>query len=114
MWMSSMKKFLFGLFALCLLAIVGGLFILPYGLGFVAENKYKQIVDVLAKSNNAMQITLMDYQRGWFSSEATLKLELPKNLNAENISLVPSETLSLILKQHIEHGPVFSLASNNS
>jgi len=98
-----MKKFLFSVFLLLLLAVIGALFVLPYGLGFVAQNKYTQILDMLTKSN-AVQITLMDYQRGWFSSEATVKVEMPVSLSAPGVD-------TLIVKQHIEHGPIFSLTS---
>lgn len=98
-----MKKFFFIICILLLLTIVGALFILPYGLGFIAQNKYLQILDTFSKSN-PVQVTLLDYQRGWFSSNATVKIISP-------IAAKLSAAETLIVKQTIAHGPVFSLTS---
>lgn len=97
-----MKKFLLTICALSSFFIVGALFILPYGLGFIAQNKYTQVLDVFSKSS-AMQMTLLDYQRGWFSSEATIKV------TPQSKSGIITEPF--MIKQRIEHGPIFSLAS---
>jgi uncharacterized protein YdgA (DUF945 family) len=97
-----MKKSLLSLSVLILITVIGALFLLPYGLGFVAQNKYSQILDTFAKSNT-IQLSLVNYQRGWFSSEATVKVVLPG---------VP-KLAALLIQQHIEHGPIFSITAAN-
>ncbi len=99
-----MKKSLWNLLVVLLFVIVGLVYLLPYGLGFVAKHKYMQLLDIFAKSNT-VQATLVDYQRGWFSSEATVKVSIPSNSKAENLD-------TLMVKQSIQHGPLFSITSS--
>lgn len=100
-----MKKILFTTFLLLLFLIIVALFVLPYGLGFVAQHKYTQILGMLSKSNT-VQVSLVRYQRGWFSSDATIKISMQMP-----IGLMQKTTKPLIITQHIAHGPVFSILS---
>jgi hypothetical protein len=100
-----MKKMLFTIVLFLLFLIVITLFVLPYGLGFVAQHKYTQIIGMLSKSNT-VQVSLVRYQRGWFSSDATIKISMQMP-----IGLVQQTTKPFLITQHIAHGPVFSLLS---
>lgn len=105
-----MKKFLLIICVIASLAVASTLFVLPYALGMITQNKYTQLLDVFSK-NTAAKITLLNYQRGWFSSEATVEVVLPPTVS---ITTAHTNTPStMIVKQHIEHGPVFSLVANN-
>lgn len=100
-----MKKFLLIICILLSLLIASAVFILPYGLGFIAQNKYTQILNAFNKSS-VVQVTLLNYQRGWFNSKATVKIVLPSK--STNIA---SQTW-MTLQQEIAHGPVFSFTSS--
>ncbi len=106
-----MKRFLFTLLAVVLVAALGVVFILPYGLGFVAQQRYAQLANNLAASP-VINVVAVNYQRHWFSSDATAVLTL-KPLMAAGTSPNNPSTYTIIVKQHIQHGPLLSTVNKD-
>jgi len=83
--------------------IVAGVIISPYFCGLLMQKKYQEIISLYA-SQGYIQARIVDYQRGWFSSDATLSLKI----NDPTLQLENSKASSdLIIEQHIQHGPIF-------
>ncbi len=114
------KTLSYSIFSLVII-LLAGIFILPFGLGIIAEKKYTQLIGLTSKST-AVKITLLDYKRGWFSSEAALKINLLTSKTAQKVITDASKQSNdadafqsgvIIIKQSIQHGPVFSLDDAN-
>lgn len=95
---------------MAVLVIVLAVFIFsPWLIGVAVQQKYEKLLNQFSSEAN-VQLTVTDYQRGWFSSDATLNVDIadPQILQALsfNGNAVPSH-LSFTLQQHIQHGPLF-------
>ena len=89
-WLSSLGYILVALAAIFLL--------LPMLMGLIAENKCKQIADII-NTTTPFNVKITDYQRGWFSADATAQISLNK-LDA------PNQLHQLTITANIIHGPV--------
>lgn len=77
---------------------------MPYLIGVAFKHQYEKDLQVLSK-NLKLNLVLIEYQRGWFQSNATLAVNFPladKPLDIRNIR--PQN--ALIIKQIVFHGPV--------
>ena len=84
-----------------ILFIVFVVCIFPFILGNITKQKYMQRLALVSSNTNFVKITVVNYHRGWFSSEATLKVSI-----ISRQSLPPTD---LMIKQTIQHGPIFSI-----
>lgn len=98
-----MKKFFLIFSVTGLLVVCLGVFVLPYGLGFLIQDKYRHLFQATAHSPIA-KLTLKQYHRGWFSSVATIEVAFP--------AVKGGPTQTWLLHQEIQHGPVFSFLTN--
>src|SRR3989304_4451476 len=89
-WLSSLGYVLVALAAIFLL--------LPMLMGLIAENKCKQIADII-NTTTPFNVKITDYQRGWFSADATAQISLNK-------SDTPNPLHQLTITANIIHGPV--------
>jgi len=64
----------------------------PYVMGLWFQKSYRDLISVY-NAKDKLHLTLQNYHQGWFSSDATLLIEL----NPQNI---------LTIKQQIQHGPL--------
>lgn len=81
-----------------ILLIVAILILLPLLFGFVAERKCKQIINAI-NDTTVLSAKIIDYQRGWFSANATAQLSLDK------FELPNKELQQLTINANIIHGP---------
>ena len=98
-----MKKWLL----LVLVIILAVVVFTPYGFGFMIEKNYKNILTQIPHSK--VQIKIVDYQRGWFSSNAKLKISfnMPKLLEQK----AKVKPLTFFVNETINHGPLI-IATN--
>lgn len=98
-----MKKILLVVLLLILVVLVGG----PYAMGFMVEKTYKQLL-TQAPKDSRMQVSLVSYDRGWFSSQAKLAvtLRLPKALGKGQNQAQELQGIKFDVLENIEHGPV--------
>lgn len=90
-----MKKFL----ALLVVFLLAGL-ASPYVIGYRAESELRGFYARLL-TNPDIDVHFTDYQRGWFTSSATLKVSFPQfNLDKET-----SEQVEFIFHHDLQHGP---------
>jgi uncharacterized protein YdgA (DUF945 family) len=93
-----MRKYLWSLaFALIALAVI--IFLLPGMMGFVVESKYQKIAATI-NSNTPLKIEIIDYQRGWFSANATARISL------DLFEQEDQDLRQCIITAHILHGPI--------
>lgn len=106
----KMKKTILILLLIILVVIVGG----PYVMGFVVEKTYKQLL-AQAPTNTRMHIKLINYQRGWFNSQATLAvtLKLPPILHNEKVQSLAPTDIAFTVQENIEHGPILYGVNKN-
>jgi len=90
-WLSSLSYILATTTAILLL--------LPMLLGLLAERKCKQIVETL-NVTTPLSAKIIDYQRGWFSANATAQISLDK------LELPNKELHQLTITANIIHGPI--------
>ncbi len=83
-----MRKIIFSMIVLMLIVLTLG----PYVMGMWFQKSYRQFISVY-NAQEKIHFTLVDYHRGWFSSDVTLNVEL-------------NPTYILTIKQHIQHGPI--------
>lgn len=73
----------------------------PLFIGMQAETKIRAMYATMA-DYPGYELTFTEYHKGWFSSEATVQISL--TLPAEyGVAL---DTLTMNVKQHIQHGPI--------
>ncbi len=101
-----MRKFTTFL-GLLILAIVVIALVLPLGMGFWLKNHYQQILTHLDRSRN-VTITLVKFDRGWFSSRATVTVTIFGSwLKSETDALTDKRTRpsQFTIQERIIHGP---------
>ncbi|HVV69898.1 MAG TPA: YdgA family protein [Gammaproteobacteria bacterium] len=110
-----MKKWLIWI-AICLVIIIASLtLLLPWGMGFAVQHKYTAILESLSQSEH-VKMKLLNYQRGWFHSDAAVEvtltqpslLEINRWLGNEKTKGAP---IQFTLNQHIQHGPFLRIVS---
>ena len=100
-----MKK-LIGLVVIVAALVLGGY----YGMGLVTESTLKRNVDVVNQSNGLF-VDIEQYDRGWFTSTATLnwRLHIPERLvkdqNGQSTT-VPAQDHKIQMPLIIYHGPI--------
>jgi uncharacterized protein YdgA (DUF945 family) len=96
--------------AISLSVLVVILFASPVLIGLYVQRHYQSILDVYS-STKQLNVKLEHYHRGWFHSDATLRVEiLDPNLVA--YLNLPDKTATsqfkfLLVDQSIQHGPIF-------
>lgn len=106
-----MKK-LAGLIIILAVLILGGY----YGMGFLTERTIKKNIDVINQSNG-LYADIIQYNRGWFCSNAQIKwrLHVPERIvkdeNGES-QTIPEQNYQMEMPIKIYHGP-FIFASNS-
>ena len=100
-----MKKILSVLITLIVIVAIG--LLLPYFMGVLAQKKCQELAGTFANLAR-VEITVTDYKRHWFDSNATfmLKLRQPLVLNGMGLDKANSELQQLTVNAHILHGPV--------
>lgn len=89
----------------------------PLLVGFLVKHDYQQLITFFNSQNN-FRVQVVDYQRQWLSSNATLVVEITNpEFRQQLIALgIPKENLpekiNFTVKQYIVHGPVFFQAAN--
>ncbi len=99
-----MKKLVYVLIFLGALALA-----LPGAFGFLAEKEHRRVIDAALEQAPQVGVVVDDFERGWFSSHATYRLEYDDpTMRQVLISLSEDETYyppSLVLDTEIYHGP---------
>lgn len=85
-----MRKIIFSILVLMIIGLILG----PFAAGLWFQKSYRELISFYNSKEN-MNIVLLDYQRGWFSSTVTLQIQ------------------GVTLKQHVQHGPLFYNHSKN-
>lgn len=80
---------------------------LPYFMGVLAQKKCQELAGTFANLAR-VEITITDYQRHWFDSNATFTLKLRQPLVSNGIGLdkANNELQQWTVNAHILHGPV--------
>lgn len=100
-----MKKILSVLVTLIVIAAIS--LLLPYFMGILAQKKCQELAGTFANLAR-VEITVTDYQRHWFDSNATftLKLRQPLVSNGMGLDKANNELQQLTVNAHILHGPM--------
>lgn len=106
------------------IAIVALIFLLPFLMGILAENKFKQVIDTISAISNA-EINITNYQRHWFESDATITVSLHRHNSAVTYNqatssefaelqqiIATSKIDSFAVNAHILHGPIIFTKQN--
>jgi uncharacterized protein YdgA (DUF945 family) len=91
-----MRKFL----SSTLLILIVLILLIPLFFSFSAKRQCQKIIEII-NFTTPLSAKMINYERGWFSSEATTQISLDK------LDLPNKELYQLIIKAHISHGPVF-------
>ncbi|MBV52889.1 MAG: hypothetical protein CL816_02340 [Coxiellaceae bacterium] len=101
-----MKALRYVVFLILLLALIL-LVAVPYGMGWWIKGQYKVWVDQANQQNPAIQLSVSDYQRGWFHSTATLKADIKDPVLRQQLSHSKSPIkLPLDVDLVVDHGLV--------
>ncbi len=98
-----MKKLTIALGALILIGLFT-VFVLPFFMGLWIQKEYPKIVNTLS-SNQGISIKILAYNRGWFSSNARIQINLNNPLLKLNKYPDLSTHTSISINEHINHGP---------
>lgn len=84
--------------------------ILPWIAGIYFQQNLERLLEAV-NTDKRLRIELIDYQRGWFTSQATIRLTILEKdidfLRQLNISgLTPSSDIVLLFQEDIKHGPI--------
>lgn len=92
-----------------LIAIALGL---PWATGYSIQKKYTHLISQ-ASERTPLSLHIVHYQRGWFSSIATVQVSssTPNNNTAD---ATPTENTQFIIKEKLYHGPVILRSRNPS
>lgn len=92
-------------------------FLFPLGVGFFVQTKYPQMLQALSQSGD-VQLKLLSYHRGWFNSDATVKVKLAHPSLLKLSDWVSTEAdqppIEFVVTQNIEHGPWLVVTSNKA
>ncbi len=108
-----MRKIITSVVLLVILILVFG----PLVAGFGFRASYRDLI-AFYNSQDSIHIEILDYQRGWTSSEIKLSVEIDsKQLQAvlKMLNIPVNDTnqqYQFIVKQHVQHGPI--IFSNNA
>lgn len=96
-----------GIYILLIAIIVGAA---PYLVGFLVENRFKDIVQA-ASELNSLSVTIVEYQRGWRQSHAKTRVTFHGDAIAKVASNFDShkDELSVMINHDIRHGPFVQL-----
>jgi uncharacterized protein YdgA (DUF945 family) len=102
-----MRKIITSVVLLVILILVFG----PLAAGFGFQASYRDLLAFYNSQKN-IHIKIVDYQRGWMSSEIKLSIEVDKKQleNALKIFDIPivdaNQPYQFVVKQHVQHGPI--------
>src|SRR3990167_5852879 len=95
-----------------LLLLIAVLLTGPLVSGILFRESYSKLLSSYHSQNN-VQITMVDYQRGWFNSDVTLKVVVKKDADLQNglktLNILTNNlppAYEFIIQQHIQHGPI--------
>lgn len=95
--------------ALTLLIVL--VLLLPWALGYLIQSHYHQMLAAIAKSGS-VELRLVDYQRGWFSSKAVIEAK-PTSAALLHLSEWSKSTVTpsiiFLITQDISHGPLLKV-----
>lgn len=94
-----------------LIIIIVAVFIaLPYFIGVAVEKNVKQSIQDLNAKNTNTKVTLTNYTRHWFNTDAETKLTLvlPNMITG----LSQQYPLHVTVQEHVSHGPVVNYIEN--
>ncbi len=96
-----------GIYILLIAIIVGAA---PYLVGFLVENRFKDIVQA-ASELNSLSVTIVEYQRGWRQSHAKTRVTFHGDMVSKIASNFDSrkDELSVMINHDIRHGPFVQL-----
>jgi uncharacterized protein YdgA (DUF945 family) len=77
---------------------------LPFADGFWVKKKYYHLNELVSQ-RTPLSLQIIDYQRGWFSSTATLKVSSETLMNNKPVEATPQESNHFIVKEKLYHGP---------
>lgn len=107
-----MKKWLLASFAAVLGLLAVTVFLAPFGIGFLVERTYPQMLAALSQSGD-VQLKLVHYQRSWFHSQAQIEVRVAHADLLKLSDWVASNNqaaLTFVITQTIEHGPWLMVA----
>lgn len=77
--------------------------LIPWVVGIVFERNFLSLVEAV-NQDSRVEISILEYKRGWLHSHATLKLSLAKDSLVTKTN--PTKPLTFIVKEKIIHGPI--------
>lgn len=80
------------------LIIVAIIFISPFVIGFLVKNNFSEVLNTI--SSPKIKFELVSYHRGWFNSQAKIKIQPQPYLKIDSGS-------SITVVENITHGPFF-------
>lgn len=102
-------RWLGGLVLVLALIVLAG----PWGVGLMAEGRYKNLWTNLAQQQDGVEARVTDYDRGWFSSRSTVALRITEPAAVAGLAELgwaemddDGGTATLRLSERIHHGPV--------
>lgn len=77
-----------------------------YGMGVLTENTLMENMKSISDTNG-VEVTISNYKRNWFTSEAELnwKLKVPAQISQQAKETIPEQNYDIKLPLHIVHGP---------
>ncbi len=80
--------------------------LIPYIDGVIFKKNYYHFVDVMNKDGH-INVTILNYQRGWMNSCAKIRITINKNLfDFYQPSPIVTPLISFIIEENIIHGPI--------
>ncbi len=110
-----MRKIIVSIVLIVLFILVFG----PLAAGFGFQASYRNLLAFYNSQKN-IQVTIVNYQRGWMSSDITLSVEVDNNqlqnlLEMFNITLNnPNKHYQFLVHQHVQHGPIIYFPLENA
>jgi len=94
-----------------LIVLMGLALTIPYSVGFVVQKRFAETLKVLSQSGS-LQFNLESYHRGWFSSNATIRVKTkhPAMLN-QWLGSQSGTPVEFLVTQKIQHGPILKVVS---
>jgi len=99
---------LFGLIIGILVIVIVIFLALPLGIGFWMKSHYQKILNSVNKSS-AIVIKVVDFDRGWFTSKATVQVTIKTQqlqLGQQNMLAGLSKPVQFTMQQRIQNGPL--------
>ena len=99
---NGMKRANIGMLAIILVVVLA---LLPFGMGFIVQNKFKSVLNQWVAQEAGVRAELLNYQRGFWSSTAEVMLSIADE-EQELTTSTHQVWAHLLLKNSIKHGPV--------